>query len=363
MASAQADCGGVSGAAGPAFDASIVAFARDLLSFAAQRHPRLPGQRRFDLPGASLHIGFSTPEYAELCDRSYLSDRAPTNAASKVRLAVLDYESLPGMPRWTGPAPGFYDLPKALAQHGLHGAYDAQYQDWDFYDPARALGVQAMQTTSLRPPWEPSFPLRLLLHWAGRTAERGIIHAGTLGAKGRGVLLVGAGGAGKSGTTLSGILNGLSSVGDDYIAISAIGGAVEARPVLRTMKQDLPGLRRLSLEPGKGALTKPINWQGKIEFDFEALVPGARVDRLAMTALLMPHIGKSPRSLFRRAHAREVMMAMAPSSLFQLPGSWRGDFGLIASIVRALPAFHMDLSEEPAEIASAIRAFIENGAP
>jgi hypothetical protein len=53
------------------------------------------------------------------------------------------------------------------------------------------------------------------------------------------------------------------------------------------------------------------------------------------------------------------MLAMAPSSLYQLHGSWREDFGLIASIARALPAFHLDLGEDPAEIASAIRAFIE----
>jgi hypothetical protein len=177
------------------------------------------------------------------------------------------------------------------------------------------------------------------------------------------VLLIGAGGAGKSGTTLSGILNGLSSVGDDYIAISATGDRVEAYPLLRSMKQDIGGLQRLGLVAGKGALGGPVNWQGKVEFDFEALAPGARAERLAVTAILLPHIKQTPSSSFRPASAREAMMAMAPNSLFQLHGSWREDFSLIASVARALPAFHLDLSEEPAEIAAAIRAFIETGAP
>ena len=56
------------------------------------------------------------------------------------------------------------------------------------------------------------------------------------------------------------------------------------------------------------------------------------------------------------------MLAMAPSSLYQLYGSLREDFGLIASIARALPAFHLDLGEDPAEIAAAIHAFIEDRA-
>jgi hypothetical protein len=250
----------------------------------------------------------------------------------------------------------------ALAEHGLRGACDTDYAIWYVYDPALALGVQAMQTATLGPPWEPSFPLRLLLHWASRTAESGMVHAGTLGHQGNGVFLVGAGGSGKSGTTLSGILHGLTSVGDDYVAVRCADGRVEAEPVLRLMKQDIRGLRRLGLEAGKGALDGPPNWQGKIEFDFARLVPGARAERLAMKAILLPHVSRSPSSSFRPASAREAMLALAPSSLYQLYGSLREDFGLIAAIVRAVPAFHLDLGEDPAEIAASVRAFIEQRA-
>jgi hypothetical protein len=361
MASAQADSGGVGRTAADSLG-KVVAFAKQLLSFAEQEYGRLPVRRVFALAGRSIGIGFSTPEYAGLCDRAYLARSSRFGDEPQVRLAVLDCESLPLMPRWTGPAPGLHEVTTVLAEQGLRGAYDARYTTWDIYDPTQALGAQAMQSTSLRPPWEPSFPLRLLLHWAGRAAERGMIHAGTLGHEGRGVLLVGAGGSGKSGTTLSGVLNGLSSVGDDYVAVSTTSGAVAAQPVLRLMKQDIRGLRRLGLKPGKSPLDGPPNWQGKIEFDYGALTAGARAERLAMKAILMPHIAISPASSFRPASAREAMLAMAPSSLYQLHGSWREDFGLIASIARALPAFHLDLSDDPAEIAAAIRAFIEDRA-
>jgi hypothetical protein len=366
MAGAQADCGGVSRAAA-SFSSMIFAFANRLLSFAEREHARLPERRLFALPGRSLEIGFSAPEYARLCDRAYLpppcsSGGRKEGTGEEVALAVLDYQSLPHMPRWSGPVPSLGEVTTALAKEGLRGGYDLDHAIWDIYDPARALGARVMQATTLRPPWEPSFPLRLLLHWAGRTAERGMIHAGTLGHNGRGVLLAGAGGAGKSGTTLSGILNGLASVGDDYVSVGSDGSGVEAQPVLRLVKQDPRGLQRLGLHPGKGALDGPVNWQGKIEFDFNALAPGTRAERLAMTAILIPHIAGLPASALRAASAKDAMLALAPNSLYQLYGSWREDFALIASVARALPAFHLDLGEDPAEIAVTVRAFIESGA-
>lgn len=361
MAGAQADRGGVSRVR-PVFSARALAFADWLLGFAEREHVRLPEHRTFALPQASLRIGYSATEYAKLCDRVYLSPSCLSGDRGEVTLAVLDYETWPHAPRWLGSRPDFHEVTTTLAGHGLRGAYDPEHQTWDIYHPGRALGVRVMQAASARPPWEASFPLRLLLHWAGRSRDNVIVHAGTLGYVGRGVLLAGAGGAGKSGTTLAGILSGLSSVGDDYVAICANGGVVEARPVMRLVKQDIPGLKRLGLRAGEGALAAPPNWQGKIEFDFEALSPGARVDRLVMTAILIPHLSRSPLTAFRPASSREAMLAMAPSSLFQLFGSWREDFGFIASIARALPAFHLELSEDPSEIAAAIRAFMENGA-
>jgi hypothetical protein len=364
MASPQADSGGIAvqPSASRHFSGRVRAFAAALLDIAEHEHARMPVQRTCELPNASLQIAFSALEYAALCDRAYLPRLPAADTARKVKLAVLDHASVPSVPQWVWPPPGLGNVIAALADHGLRGGCDTDYAIWYVYDPARALGVQAMQAATHRPPWEPSFPLRLLLHWASRTAKSGMIHAGTLGHEGNGVFLVGAGGSGKSGTTLSGILHGLTSVGDDYVAVRCVGDRVEAEPVLRLMKQDRRGLQRLGLEAGKGALDGTPNWQGKIELDFARLAPGARAERLDMKAILMPHVSTSPSSSFRPASGREAMMAMAPSSLYQLYGSLREDFGLIASITRALPAFHLDLGENPAEVAASVRTFIERWA-
>ncbi|MFT3732914.1 MAG: serine kinase [Hyphomicrobium sp.] len=338
----------------------IVEYCRTLLDFAEWEFQNLASKQTFEIAGVSLRFGCSSPDYLRLCERAY-----PTASASEdedlrpVTLAILDHASLPALPFWPGASPGMGNVALALAEQGLRGAYDPDHRIWYVYDPDRALAVQVMPSFDSRPAWEGSFPARLLIHWSARSEDRGMIHAGTLGHAREGVFLAGAGGAGKSGTTLSGILNGLESAGDDYVAVRFAHGRIETQPVLRLMKQDEAGLRRLGL---KSVAFEGPNWQGKFEFDFDSLRPGARAGRLAMKAILIPQISGAARSSFRPASGREAMMSLAPSSLYQLYGTWKEDFGLLASIARALPAYHLALSENPAEIADAIRNFIGGNA-
>jgi hypothetical protein len=359
MASPQT--GSSIGASRERYALRIFDFCQTILDFAEHKFDDLPARLTFNVPEKSLRVGFASSDYAALCDRAYLSGGARENSDDRhVSLAILDNQSLPDLPNWCAPSPGMGNVVTALAERGLRGAYDPDHSIWHVYDPKRALGVQVMSSFDSRPAWEASFPARLLIHWSARASNRGMIHAGTLGLDGNGVFLAGAGGAGKSGTTLSGIVNGLQSAGDDYVAIQVIGDRVESRPILRLMKQDTHGLRRLGLDCH---MFEGPNWQGKFEFDFEKLAPGSRANRLSMKAILIPQISKAPKSSFRPASGREAMMALAPSCLYQLSGSWKEDFSLIASVVRALPAFHLALSENPEEIARTIRSFIEKGAP
>ena len=64
----------------------------------------------------------------------------------------------------------------------------------------------------------------------GRAARR-IAHAASLGRDGRGILLLGHGGAGKSGTALAGVAAGLQTVGDDYVALSGLRSGRRAAAV------------------------------------------------------------------------------------------------------------------------------------
>ena len=127
------------------------------------------------------------------------------------------------------------------------------------------VGLQWMQAADGYPPWEPAAPLRVFLHWFYSARGMRLCHAGTLGKNGCGVLLGGSGGSGKSGTVVGGVLNGLKTVGDDYVVIDGRGERAIAYPVFTTMKQDAAGLKRLGLDTTI-ARTGGANWQGKFEF-------------------------------------------------------------------------------------------------
>ncbi len=338
-------------------------FGSDLLRYAAAAGA---GARRetFRLPGLRLDVATDDDGYLDLCRNALVDapEQAPLDLPT-LRVGVFDYAHRPEMPRPPGMpmlVPRHYA--DALDPSDRDGFFDVDYGSWQIFDRRESAGIEVLRGRGHYPPWTASFPLRNFVHWMYLTLGRRILHAGSLGRGGHGVLLAGAGGAGKSGTVLAGVLGGLDSVGDDYVAVEVNADRVAAYPVIRLMKQDAKGLRRLGLDPAAVGAEEP-NWQGKYEFDFTRLARGRRAPALAMRAIVMPRVAHAARSRFTRAPSRLAMLALAPSNLQQLPGGWRDSMTFTAGLVRALPAYFMDLGTDPGEIADALDAFIAGDMP
>lgn len=320
-------------------------------------------QRTFRLHGLTLRVRSASAEYLALCERALVDDATQDNPPeATVDITVIDRSHEPRVLHASLAVREVVadDITKALAATGLDGMLVGHGESWQVFDPARAVGVETFGALERLAPWERSTPLVNFMHWGFQARGMRLLHAGTLARDDVGVLIVGAGGAGKSGTVLSGIVNGLDSTGDDYIAADIVGGRVNAYPVVRLMKQDEEGLQRLSLDPAAIGAGTP-NWQGKYEFDFERLGRGRRVSSLGMRAIVIPRIANAARSRFTLAPSRAAMLALAPSNLRQLPGGWRTSLSFSAAVVRALPAYFMDLSADPIEIADAFGTFIADG--
>lgn len=337
-------------------------FAGDLLDFAAAARD---GARlaTFDLPRLRLEVATDHPAYAALCRATIVDWPALAGPSPRVlHVSVLDHATRPAMPVLRPPLS--VRTPQQLSDllNGLdrEGSYDAGYRSWQIFDRQDWMGVETLLSPGHYAPWVESFPLRNFLHWAYLTTGWRLVHAGTLGLDGKGVMLVGASGAGKSGTTLAGILGGLDSVGDDYVAFDISDGRTTAHPVMRLMKQDAAGLARLGVDPATLGVAAP-NWQGKYEFDFEGLGRGRRPPSFELQAIVMPRIAHAARSTFTRAPSRTAMLAFAPSNLQQLPGGWRDTMAFTAEVARRLPAYFMDLGTDRLEIADALAAFIAGG--
>lgn len=335
-------------------------FARALIEYGQGLAPRLP-TARFRLPCFELTVATDSGVYLALCQRALVDDPASAQRRA-LHVAVLDYATHPQMPRgiWSGVLYGRGVLRDGLKPAGFEGAFDPDRKSMQFLDPAGGAGIELMVRPGDYPPWNESFPLRNFLHWAYQSIGWRIVHAATLGIDGKGVLLAGPGGAGKSGTTLAGVLAGLDSVGDDYVAMQASDTTISAHPVMRLMKQDAAGLARLRLDPARLGLGD-LNWQDKYEFDFEVLGAGRRARAIDIKAIVLPRVRHAERSTLSRARAADVMNALAPNNLQQLPDGWAQGLSFIGALARRLPAWWLDLGDDPAEIADVIGELIGRG--
>ena len=187
----------------------------------------------------------------------------------------------------------------------------------------------------LSPWYERGAPLRSALHhWAAGQGMH-FVHAGAIGVDGRGVLLAGAGGSGKSTTALACLDAGLQYAGDDYDVILTHEDAPRVHCLYSTAKLDAPSLERL---PGLAAAVADFRRgeEQKAVIDVHGHRPGLVVDSLAIDAVVIPSVGAGEQPRLRPAKSSHALRAIAPTTLLQLPGAAAPRMAAMADLVRSV---------------------------
>ncbi|MCF6306083.1 MAG: hypothetical protein L3J33_12025, partial [Rhodobacteraceae bacterium] len=138
-----------------------------------------------------------------------------------------------------------------------------------------------------------------------------------------------------------------------YCVISS-GPLPVARPLYRKMKQDTEGLARVGINGVFG----PLNWQGKHVFDLREVFPNAAMDMINIKAVLLPKVSHLSQTVIEPTSAFEALQALAPSTMLQLGGDRAATFKACADVVRAVPAYHLLLGEDPCDVTKAVKDFI-----
>jgi hypothetical protein len=197
---------------------------------------------------------------------------------------------------------------------------------------------------------ERSKPLPMLLPLWYRDRGVQIVHAGLVARQGRGALVAGPTGAGKSTLTLACLCAGLESLGDDHVGLEAVDGAFVGHslygttrlgtPQLRLFPELLPGAVRDHREPGEKELIV-----------LARVLPGRLRSSVTADVLVLPRLGDGAGPPTERASRGEALRRVAPSSLVMAMGSGQRGLDTLAGLVRRVPAYWLDPGREPREMA------------
>jgi hypothetical protein len=209
------------------------------------------------------------------------------------------------------------------------------------------------------PFWELSSPFRHILHpWF---SARGLqyTHAGAVGGPNGGVLLAGKGGSGKSTASLLCAAAGMSYAGDDYCLTKADDAHVFS--LYNTAK--LKGPEDLDRVPEmRGRSFNSDSFErggvGKATFNLSEIWPERVATELPLRAILLPIVTGRVESRLESCSPAEALLALAPSTVAQLPHSGQADLARLATLASALPAFRLYVGSDITQIPEVIGGVI-----
>jgi hypothetical protein len=209
------------------------------------------------------------------------------------------------------------------------------------------------------PFWELSSPFRHILHpWFD---SRGLqyTHAGAVGGLNGGVLLAGKGGSGKSTTSLLCVSAGMLYVADDYCLTRPEDGQVFS--LYNTAKLKGPeDLERLPEMSGRSFNEDSFEHGGvgKGTFNLSELWPERMAAAFPLRAILLPTVTDKVESSLEPCSQGDALLALAPSTVAQLPFSGEADCTRLAALADKVPAYRLCLGSDLGLIPVLISALI-----
>lgn len=251
-----------------------------------------------------------------------------------------------------GTAPVLHDGTRSFVYHAYERA--VSYLDTD-----RAIAVYATADVQQLPPWDRPAPIRTLLTWW--FARRGMLlaHGAAVGTEAGAVFITGAGGSGKSTTALACLADGLGYLGDDYVLLDperqVVWSVYGSAKLLPDHLERFPGL--MTPEP-----TRPTDPPDTKRVGWPALErPGSMLLSAPIRALVCPTVTRGPVCRLVPTAMSRSFMAIAPFTMFQIPGDRRAAFDLSLRIVRGLRAYRLELGDGMDRVPAMIRKLIETG--
>jgi len=200
-------------------------------------------------------------------------------------------------------------------------------------------------------------PLLRILHWWMQRCGLQLVHGGAVGSKDGGVILAGRGGAGKSTSCLLSLGAGLDYVGDDYCLVGT-----DPDPVVHSLycsgkvaASDLdrfPFLAPALVNRDRLAVEKAVFMPREVFPDRVSL-------GFPVRAVLVPRVVATRATCVTPISAADGLLALAPSTIFQLPGAGASALRTLGRLTSRVPSFRLDVGSDLAGVPRAIHNLLE----
>jgi len=220
-------------------------------------------------------------------------------------------------------------------------------------DRAKRQAVFWVGSAKRLPPWILAAPLRSILHWWMEMNGLQLVHGAAVGYGGRGVLMPGHGGSGKSSTSLACLMSGFDFVSDDYLAL-ALDPEPRAYRLYSTAKL---APESLSLYPDLTARVRTV-YQPGFDKAILFLEDGFRQqlrESMPLNLVLKPRISGQRDTTLGPAQSLEVERALASETLVHLPHAGGQTVEFLDRIAHELPCASVHLGTDRTQIAIAIQ--------
>lgn len=268
-----------------------------------------------------------------------LAHWVPTEGNSQIIIYLCDSQLSglfppPPPPEWFLPAPRGEVV--GWTSEPIFACQNTQYGLACLWDQPRQKGIFWCRSHQTLPTWERASPLRSMLHWVFSSRSAQFCHAAVVGQRGRGLMLVGRGGSGKSTTALLCLSQGWQYIGDDYVLV--LDG--QAYPLYSTAKLVEREMTRMASFPIR---RREADGAGKIAL---WLVPEAMTASLPIAAMVLPKVAENGESSLESCSSALAVQALAPTTMLQLAAAGPAQWQRLTELAHSQKCYQMGLGRD-----------------
>ncbi len=227
-----------------------------------------------------------------------------------------------------------------------------------FLDRRTWRAIYWMEDGELLPYWETTSPLQMILNWWAEGRDLQYVHAAAVGTRQGAVLLTGPGGSGKSSTALACLSSELGYLADDYCLVSVDPPCVHSLYCTAKLvgEEDFARFPQLS-----SWVENPQRPQAdKAVLNLHKHCPDKLLDQAPLRALVVPQVWPGARrSRLTRLTGARALVALAPSTLFQLAGTHQGSLSRMARLIRQVPQYRLELGSDMTDLPELLQTLLE----